>query len=81
MNDWNKFHETNLPSMKDYYNKLQLKNITKEGYDHAIKVWNTFKIKNLGEYHDLYVQSDTAQLADVFENVRTVLEQFMFKII
>ena len=34
------------------------------------KVCDTIKIKNLGEYHDLYVQSDTALLADVFENVR-----------
>ena len=72
MNDWDKFNETNIPSIKDHYNKLQLKNITNEDYDHAKKVWNTFKIKNLGEYHDLYVQSDTAQLADVFENFRTV---------
>ena len=36
----------------------------------AQKVWDTLKIKKLGEYHDLYVQSDTALLADVFESFR-----------
>ena len=34
------------------------------------KVWDALNIKNLGEYHDLYVQSDTALLADVFESFR-----------
>ena len=72
MNDWNKFNETKLPSIKDHCSNLHLENITAEDYSHAKNVWNTFKIKNLGEYHDLYVQSDTAQLADVFENFRTV---------
>ena len=72
MNDWNRFEVTELPSIDKFYSKLNLKNISKEDYKHAQKVWNTFNIKNLGEYHDLYVQSDTSQLADTFEQFRTL---------
>ena len=43
------------------------------------KVWDTFNIKNLGEYHDLYVQSDTVLVADVFENFRDkCIEMYRF---
>ena len=35
-------------------------------------MWNPFEIKTLGDYHDLYVQADTAQLSDVFENLRSL---------
>ena len=37
---------------------------------HAQKVWDTFKIKDLGEYPELYVQSDPTLLADVFGHFR-----------
>ena len=72
MNDWKKFEETELPSNNEFYSNLNLINISKEDIKHAQNVWNTFNIKNIGEYHDLYVQSDTTQLAHTFEQFRTV---------
>ena len=38
----------------------------------AQKVWDVFEIKNGGQYHHLYGQSDTLLLADVFENFRNM---------
>ena len=46
-----------------------MEDITDADYTHAKRVCKDFEIKNLGEYHDLYVQSDTLLLADVFENL------------
>ena len=73
--DWDRFKETQLPLMKDFYNTLNQTDVTKQDYKHAQKVWNTFNIKNLGEYHDLYVQSDTLLLADIFENFRETCQR------
>ena len=39
---------------------------------HAEGVFNDFQIISLGEYHDLYVQSDRLLLANVFENVSNI---------
>ena len=72
MDSWKKCDETELPSIDKFYSNLNLEDIDKDDYKHAQKVWSTFNIKNLGEYHDLYVQSDTTKLADSFEQFRTV---------
>ena len=70
MDKWEKFKEQSLPDKESFYSELNKEGITDEDYAHAQKVWNTFNIKNLGEYHDLYVQSDALLLAGVFENFR-----------
>ena len=61
--------------MKDFHSLSNKSHIAKEDYEHAQKVWNTFKVKTLGEYHDLYVQLDTLLLADVFESFRKTCQK------
>ena len=55
---------------KAFYSKLYLEDITDKDYTQAQKVFKELKLKNLGHYHDLHVQSDTLLVADVFENFR-----------
>ena len=70
MDSWERFDEISLPDKKAFCSELNLEDITEKDYEHAQKVWGVFEIKNLGKYHDLYVQNDTLLLADVFENLR-----------
>ena len=72
MDDWEKFKETLFPGKEDFYSHLNMEYITDVDYTHAKRVCKDFEIKNLGEYHDLHVQSNTLLLADVFENFRNI---------
>ena len=67
MDSWEIFNETSLPSKEDFYSNLNMEDIDDIDYRHGNKF---FKLENLGDYHDLYVQSDTLLLAGVFENFR-----------
>ena len=70
MDSWQRFDETSLPDKEAFYSNLNMEDITDVDYRHGKTV---FLInKNLGDYHDLYVQSDTLLLADVFENFRNM---------
>ena len=69
---WEKFDETTLPPKEAFYSNLNLEDFSDEDYEHAQKVWDVFETRNRGEYHDLYLQSDTLLLADVFENFRNM---------
>ena len=72
MNGFEKFSERQLPPKKDFYSKLNDCGITDKEYEHAEIIWKEFEIKNLGEYHDLYLKSDVLLLADVFEEFRNI---------
>lgn len=71
MNSFQKFSETEFPSIENCYSKLNKEEMNENDYQRALSVWKTFDIKNLGEYHDLYLKTDVLLLADVFENFRT----------
>ena len=70
MDDLNRRKEEKLSNKSDFYSSLNMEDISEIDYRHALKVFNKFNIKNLGEYHGLYVQRDTISLADVFESFR-----------
>ena len=75
MDSWERFNETSLPPKKSFYSELNLEDISDKDYLHAQKVWEVFEIRNLGEYHDLCVQTDTSLLADVYENFRNMCHE------
>ena len=72
MDTWKKFNEISLPNKDDFYSNLNMEDINDIDYRHANNVFKVFKLENLGNYHDLYVQSDTLLLADVFNNFRNM---------
>ena len=72
MDIWEKFEKNTLPPKEAFYSNLNLEDISDEDYVHVQKVWDVFKIKNLGKYPGLYVQSDTLLLAGVYENFRNM---------
>ena len=69
IDDWEKFNETSLPEKEDFFSHLNMADITGADCAHTKRVCKEFEIKNLGEYHDLYFQSDTLLLADVSKEI------------
>ena len=70
IDSWERFDKTSLPDKEAFYSSLNMEGIASLDYRHAKRVYKVFKLKNLGDYHDLNVQGDTLLLADVFENFR-----------
>ncbi|GFT43648.1 uncharacterized protein NPIL_360211 [Nephila pilipes] len=76
MDNFQKFSERHLPPKETFFSSLINESINDDEYAHCINVWETFNLKNLGEYHDLYVTSDVILLADVFQNFRQLCLNF-----
>ena len=72
IDDWEKFNEITLPEKEDFCSHLNMEDIIDADFSHTKRVNKDFEIKNLGEYHDFYVQSDALLLVNVFENFRNM---------
>ena len=57
-----------MPEREDFHSNLNMEGIIGADYAHAKRVYKDFKIRNIGDYHDLYVQRATLLLTYVFEN-------------
>ena len=66
-----------MPNKESFYSNLNMENIDDIDYRHDSNVFKRFKLQNLGEYHDLYVQSNTLLLADVFETLEKRVLKYM----
>ena len=76
MDSFDRFNETKFPVQQDFYSILNNEHISDEQYKHAQNVWDTFNLKTMGDYHDLYLKSDILLLAEVFENFRKTCLQY-----
>ena len=72
MDSWDRLKETSLPSIDRFYSNLNMSGVSDKDYEHACSIWREFGIRNMGEYHDLYLRTDVILLANVFESFRRV---------
>ena len=63
-NSFKKFKESKLPGK--FFSSLKDCRVSEKEYQRASDVWKVFKIKDLGEYHDLCLKTDVLLLGDVF---------------
>ena len=80
MNGFEKFNEEKLPARKYFFSWIKKRKIDKDGkisdghisvkdYLTCEKIWDKFKMKNMGDYYDHYLKKDVLLLADVFEKL------------
>ena len=73
MNSFKKFSENELPDKSKFFSSLKDRGVNEK----AMNVWKVFKIKHLGEYHDLYLKADVLLLVYVFAKfVETCLNYY-----
>ena len=65
MNSFKRFNKDELPNQSKFFSSLKESGVNEKEYETAVNVWKVFKIKNLGEYHDLYLKTDVLNLSEL----------------
>ena len=88
MNSFERFNEEKLPAKKYFYSSIKDGKIGDDGkisdghisvkdYLTCEKTWDKFEMKNMVDYHDLYLKENVLLLADVFEKfIATYLKYY-----
>ena len=58
MNSLSKFNDKELPSIQGFCSKISEEKTSQKDYDRALKAFNHFNLKDMGDYHDLYLTTD-----------------------
>ena len=76
MNSFKRSNEDKLPDKSRFFSSLKEYGINEKGYERGINVWKVFKIKDLGQYYDLYLKTDVF-MCDIFERfIKTCLDYY-----
>ena len=65
MSSFKRFNKDELPNQSKFFSSLKDSGVNEKEYETAVNVWKVFKIKNLGEYHDLYLKTDVLNLSEL----------------
>ena len=77
MNSFKRFSEDEVPNKSKFFSSLKDSGVNEKEYKKVVNDWKVFKIKSLGEYHDLYLKTDVLLSVDVFEKfVETCLNYY-----
>ena len=75
INSWDRFEEIQVPPINTFYSNLNMSSISEDNYQRVQKVWDEFGIRNLGDYHNLYLRTDVILLANVYEAFRDTCQE------
>ena len=73
---FDKFREKQLPPKDAFYSNLTESHIEDDEYERAQRIWEHCGIRNLGQYHDLYLRTDVLLSTDVFEKFRDLCLEY-----